>query len=765
MAGIKSAWNKKKPIIGFGHSKARKMAWLFLTVILCLCFFSLSRGYLKYVRETIRRDAKSSLEELGNHIAQSLYNEIKRTSEVLGSLALEVAQRDMETEEELLLFLTKQSEFWGFYDLAAIDKDGISHHQDGMKDTPMNRKLLSDALNLGIVTFDFVMAGGEDCVVFYVPLPKDVREGTEYLAVSGTYAVNKWDLLMDINIYNDQAVTQIISDAGVVITRGRNSEEKTYYNLLDYLEGAEFEAGITLEQVSQSLLAGKSAQFSYRLKDTEYYLSCTPIGFNGWNLVFTVPSTIVNYAGEQMTSSVLIISATLTIIFLLILFYFWVSQSQAKKRIWDAAYVDDVTGGENRHKFMLDAPALLERKDGDYVLVYSNIDQFKLLNQRYGTVEADFILCTLHEAFSKMVRAQECCARLTADHFVLLLHEEGIEERLKSLAEEQTMQTLQMGGKCYIRLTFGLYRIEQGDDTLTQAIDRANLAMKMSPMTESGIAVYNETMMESAAREKALTERMLQPSFKEELTIYLQPKVDLVTGLVTGMEALARWKSAEYGSVSPGEFIPLAEKAGIICQIDWVAFELVCKTLSRWQREGKELIPVSFNLSKAQLTQPDFLDKYRSMIHEYGVSCGYLDFEFTESLLYENSGALQAAVQEIHDMGARCSMDDFGFGYSSLGLLGQFEADTLKLDRSFFMEDAKPESRNSRIVYSVIQIAKSLGMDTVAEGVEDEKQVEMLREFGCGSVQGFYYSKPLPIEEFEIFVQTRKEMVTGGIKK
>lgn len=765
MAGIKSAWNKKKQTMGSGYPKARKMIWLFITVILCLCFFTLSRGYLKYVRETIRRDAKSSLEELGNHIGQSLYNEIRRTSEVLGSLALEVAQRDMETEEERLLFLAKQSEFWGFYDLAVIDKDGISHHQDGMKDTPMNRKLLSDALNFRTVTFDFVMAGGEDCVVFYVPLPEDIREDTEYLAVSGTYAVNKWDLLMDINIYNEQAVTQIISDDGVVITRGRNSEEMIYYNLLDYIKGAEFESGITLEQVSQSLSAGESMQFSYSLEDTEYYLSCTPIGFNGWNLVFTVPSTIVNYAGEQMASSVLIISATLTIIFLLILFYFWISQSQARKRIWNAAYVDDVTGGENRHKFMLDASALLERKDADYVLVYSNIDQFKLLNQRYGTMEADFVLCTLHSAFTKMIRTQECCARLTADHFVLLLQGEGIEERLKSLAEEQAMQTLQMGGKCYIRLTFGLCRIEHGDDTLTRAIDRANLAMKMSPMTESGIVVYNEMMMESAAREKALTEKMLQPSFKEELTIHLQPKVDLITGLVTGMEALARWESAEYGNVSPGEFIPLAEKAGIVCQIDWIAFELVCKTLSKWKQEEKELIPVSFNLSKAQLTQPNFLDKYRNMIHEYGVSCQYLDFEFTESLLYENSGALQAAVREIHDMGARCSMDDFGFGYSSLGLLGQFEADTLKLDRSFFMEDVKPDSRNSRIIYSVIQIAKSLGMDTVAEGVEDEKQVEMLREFGCGSIQGFYYSKPLPIEEFEAYVQERKEMLTEGKEK
>lgn len=734
-----------------------KLAWVASVLLLCLCFLALSGVYLSFVKGTIRRDAKGSLAELGNHIAQSLYNEISSTKEVLGSLALEAARTGFASEEEERRFLSEQAAFWNFYDLALIDTEGISHHSDGRRDTPMNRRLLSDALSGGGMTFDFLIADGEDCVIFYVPLPRDAREVTGYLAVSGTYAVHNWDLLMDINLFQGQAVTRIITKDGVVITRGRESEEPGEYNLLDTLRAAEFEPGVTVEQVRETLRAGQGLHLSYRAQGTEYYFCCSPIGFNGWSLAFTVPTGIVNSAGDQMARSVLAISAGLTLLFLLILVLFRAAQARAQKKIWVAAYVDDVTGGANRHKFMLDAQALLERSGMEYILVYINIDQFKMLNQRYGTEEADHILRCIHGALTQLVGERECCARLTADHFVLLLQKDGAETRLVALAQEQAIQTTRTGISCRIRLTFGLCPVEPEERELTAVIDRANLAMKLSSMTERGIMVYSAVMMERAAREKALTERLLQPSVKEEFTIYLQPKVDLATGQVVGAEALARWTSPEFGFVSPGEFIPLAERAGIVCQIDWGAFECVCRVLSKWAREGRELIPISFNLSKAQLATPDFLEHYCQLIRQYEIPCQYLDFEFTESLLYENSGALQQAVDEIHAMGAWCSVDDFGFGYSSLGLLGQFEADTLKLDRSFFLEDAQPESRNNRIVHSVIQIANNLGMQTVAEGVEDAPHVEMLRQFGCDSIQGYYFSKPLPVEEFERFAAERRE--------
>lgn len=730
-------------------SKKTALLWPVGILIVTLCLLAMSVCYLGFVKETIREDAKGTLAEVGKHIAESLDNAILNTNDVLGGLALEINQHSF-ADDVLQRFLSEQCDYWGFYDLAVIDKNGICLHPDGSRDIPANRQLLTDALLRGEITYDFYVSGGEDCVVYYYPLPLEERD--KYLAICGTYAVRNWDLLMEIDVFDNAAVTHVLTKDGVLIAGKHNQQVRTYYNFWDYLEHARFENNITLSEVQQALKNGESLYLSYWLDDSEHYLICTPLRFNDWYLMFTIPAMVVNSAGNRMVQSVLVIGACLTLVFLLLLFSFHCSYARAQKKLWAAAYVDEVTGGDNKNKFERDAMALLERNGYSYMLVYTNIDQFKVLNQRLGKEGADRILCSLYDAFQEKLTPKECCARLTADHFVLLMEEDGIESRLSALAQGQMLQRTLSGAVCSIRLTFGLCAIEPGILELTAVIDRANLAMKMSPMRENGFAVYDATMMERAAREKELTEHMLQKNLQDECLIYLQPKVDIESGRVVGAEALARWNSPEFGFVSPGEFIPLAERTGSICQIDWVIFEMVCQTLARWRQEGIELLPISFNLSKAQLAIPNFLDRYWQIVQRYEIPCVYLDFEFTESLLYENSGALQQAVEEIHAMGARCSVDDFGFGYSSLGLLGQFEADTLKLDRSFFLDDASPDSRNNRIVRSVIQIADGLGMKTVAEGVEDGAHVDMLRQFGCGSIQGYYYSRPLPVDAFEQFL-------------
>lgn len=741
--------------------KENFIIWLIGAVILSFLFILSSTYYLNYVKETIRQDSKSNLAELGKHITESLNNEICTTNEILGSLAIEIIRNEFPFDQELTNFLFEQSQYWNFDDLSVIDINGINHHADGSVDMPANRQLLSYALETGTTMYDFQIVDDEDCVIFYMPLPLQDKKESRYMAISGTYAVHNWSMLMNIDIFDGHAITQILTKDGVVITKNLNSNTKKYYNFLKYLKDAEFENNTSIETIHQSMQQGKSIHISYKLDKIEYYFNCEPIGFNDWYFVFTVPAYIVNNAGDNMAHSVLIISACLTLIFMLFLFSFRVYQIRANRKLWNTAYKDYVTGGANKNKFEIDAETLLEKRDRNYILVYANIQQFKLINQRFGKLEADYILHKIYKAIEKLTNSHECCGRLFADNFVMLLEEDKsgeVQKRLADFSTEQSHQNTSTGIACPIRFSFGLCNIENEDIELTQIIDRANLAMKsIRPSGEMNFAIYDSSMLERAARERELTEHLLKKDIKKEFFICLQPKVDLITGQVVGAEALARWNSPDFGVISPGEFIPIAEKAGIICDIDWNAFEYVCQTISKWIEKGCQLIPISFNLSKAQLALPNFLDFYRNTIAKYNIPCQYLDFEFTESLLYENSGALQKAVDEIHKMGCLCSVDDFGFGYSSLGLLGQFEADTLKLDRTFFLDNAKFDSRNNQIVRSVIQMANSLGMSTVAEGIEDFEHVEMLREFGCNSVQGYIFAKPMPVNQFEDFVKEQKK--------
>lgn len=733
--------------------------WIVGVVILCGLLMLLCVRYLGYVRATIRQDARSSLAEMGTHIADSLDREIESVDDGLGAIALELSENDIRSETELADFLRRQADYWEFYDLAAIDNRGVIYHADGSVDAPVNREMLSKALAGAETVCDFNREGDEDCIVFCTPLAEEARERAGYSALAASYAVRDWNTFMEISVYDGKARTQVLTKNGAVVAAGEGQDGGDERSLLDSLTYAQFEDGVTLGQVKENLRRGISQQVSYRQDGEACYFNSEPLHVNDWAFAYTVPAGTVSSAGENMTRSVLGISAFLTAGFLLILLLFRLSHQKARKAMWRAAYVDEVTGGANKNRFEQDALALLERERKGYVLVYTNIYQFKLVNQRFGKDEANRLLKSLYAAMENMMMDQECCGRLSADNFVLLLkerREQPVAARLRTFAAQHALHTTESGAVCPVRLLFGLCRFEGEPADLTQVVDRANMAMKsLKTGSEAGMAVYDAAMLERAEQEKEMTEQLLLPDVRQEFYICLQPKVDLTTGRVVGAEALARWNSRVFGAVPPSVFIPLAEKVGAVCQIDWGAFESVCRVLSRWQEESRPLVPISFNLSKAQLEQPDFLDYYREIIRRYNVPCEYLDFEFTESLLYENSQVLQQAVAEIHAMGCLCSVDDFGFGYSSLGLLGQFDADTLKLDRSFFTGEAGADSRNNRIINSVIQMAGSLGMHTVAEGVEDADHVEMLRRFGCGAVQGYVFAPPIAVRDFEIYADKR----------
>ena len=235
--------------------------------------------------------------------------------------------------------------------------------------------------------------------------------------------------------------------------------------------------------------------------------------------------------------------------------------------------------------------------------------------------------------------------------------------------------------------------------------------------------------------------------------MYLQPKVDLATGETLGAEALTRWLD-EDGAVlyTPAQFIPVLERHGTVVKLDGYLFEQACRRLRRWLDEGRRPVPISVNFSRAHLRQPDVLGGYQRVQQQYGIPPELLEIELTETMIGEDIAYFTHLVQAIHAKGFRCALDDFGSGYSSMTMLKDVPVDTVKLDRSFFLmdqEDAVLCRRAWDIIESVIALAKKLGIATVAEGIEDQAQVQRLRACGCDSVQGYMFSKPVPPEEFE----------------
>lgn len=421
------------------------------------------------------------------------------------------------------------------------------------------------------------------------------------------------------------------------------------------------------------------------------------------------------------------------------------------------AEYDDLTGCSNFSRFKIEARQILEnRSEKKYALWYCDLRNFKLVNNVYGYDFGDRVLQYWAKINSRDQREGEIFARVSADHFVSLLWYDSIEElekRFKKNAGLLAKFKGLAGKKLRLEMVAGIYLIEKHGESMVieDMIDCANLAQKSVKVLEgSRYAVYTEDMRRRILSEKEMESAMYKALENREFCAYFQPIAEIQDGIrVTGAETLARWIRPGYGVVPPNRFIPLFEKNGFIIDLDSYMFEEACRFLRKWLDEGREPIKISVNVSRISVFQRDFSRHYIRLKEKYNIPNGLLELECTESVLVENAELLEMVMRTMRVSGFFFSMDDFGSGYSSLNLLKDITVDILKLDMMFFRNENLKEPRHQTIISSIISMAKALNMKVVAEGVETEEQLQLLRKFGCDYIQGYLISRPIPENEFE----------------
>ena len=431
-------------------------------------------------------------------------------------------------------------------------------------------------------------------------------------------------------------------------------------------------------------------------------------------------------------------------------------QKQTSRRLEQLAFVDPVTEGRNRTSFDIDAGgAIRSAAPGSYALVWLDIQKFKLVNDFFGVEAGDRVLRHCYKSVQAHLEDGEYVARLAADGFNLLLWDatrERLEERLNRMAEDVNRFEPIVRRKYIISFSAGIYHIDDPSLPLIQIQDRANIARKNAgAAVGNGLCacrMYSEQDRLRSLREKEMENRMRGALERGEFIVYLQPKQSLKKSSIAGAEALVRWNAPE-GLISPAEFIPLFEQNGFIVDLDLYVFEQVCAMQRKWLDNGVAAVPVSVNMSRTHLSDPHFLDHYESIRQKYGAPPGLLEIELTESLVFENPQLLIRFIDQIRAHGYHCSIDDFGSGYSSLNILKDLNVNALKLDRVFFSSKEVGNAREQVVIVSVIDLARKLSMVTVAEGVETEPQVDFLRRTECDMVQGYVFSRPVPLAEFE----------------
>ena len=364
---------------------------------------------------------------------------------------------------------------------------------------------------------------------------------------------------------------------------------------------------------------------------------------------------------------------------------------------------------------------LLEEPEEEYCIVCSNIENFKLVNDIFGVREGDRLLKEVADIARSIVGDNGFCGRFSADRFLCLQKREQEQQDRMNFGDFPELEPSPLLKSVVMR--WGIYEIVDRSIPVEQMCDRALLAANsIKGQYNQFFAVYDESLRDRLIREQAITDAMETALREEQFVVYYQPKYNLNGDFMAGAEALVRWIHPEWGFMAPGEFIPLFEKNGFISRMDQYVWEQVCAQLREWQDKGYELLPVSVNVSRADVFQGRLAETLVNLIGKYDIDPVYLHLEITESAYAENPGPIISAAEELRRLGFTVEMDDFGSGYSSLNMLSQMSLDILKLDMKFIQSEMV-KSLDQSILNDVISMAHRMHLSVVAEGVETRDQL------------------------------------------
>lgn len=738
--------------------KYKNNVWLFssLFLITAIVFF-MGAFYVRTLKASMEKETAAYLSEVSRYVSEMIDFKIETVFQNMEFMAEKYSGLPVEKLLDELEFYVEQYEY---LQMGFLDKNGIFYEVSGEKtelsDQPYAKEVLSGkrvVTNLMLSPID-----GEDIILYAVP----VLENEEVLGAIMTFSTKEsLQNILDAESFYGEGFSDIIDYDGNFIVRSLNknavTEESNFY---EYIEKNGTKKGYSIKKMKQDIKAGKSGALEFLLADgTEETLFYMPCRADNWYLLSAVPREI----GQRQVNS-FVFRSFISVVIITLLFFVFIgiivfSKREEQKLLEQLAYRDPVTGGLNWLKFEEDAKTAIKKaKQGTYAMVSLDIKKFKLINDMSGSEEGNRLLWYVNQVLENNLEKEELVSRASADTFYLLMKDKSQDEMfdwVEKVALTINSFNEKRQQKYYIGIAVGVYTVDDDSIDIIMIQDRANVARKNCKLSSQELlfscAFYTDIERKQMLWEKEVNNRMSLALENHEFIIYLQPKINVETEKVAGAEALVRWKDKERGIIPPNDYIPIFEKNKFIIRLDLYVFEEVCKIIAKWIENGITPIPVSVNLSRIHMENRNFLKQYKEIFEKYKIPANLIEIELTETVAFENMDRLKEVIDEIHEIGFLCSMDDFGSGYSSLNMLKDIRVDTLKLDKKFF--DDEDNTRGKDVVESVVHLARKLDMWTVAEGVESRAQVKFLKEVECDYIQGYVFSRPLPLDEFEKFMK------------
>ncbi len=428
------------------------------------------------------------------------------------------------------------------------------------------------------------------------------------------------------------------------------------------------------------------------------------------------------------------------------------SRARVSGLLEKAVVTDNCTGVLNLQGFFQQGEKkIASHQLQNYVAGFCNIKNFKYVNNQIGQQYGDAMRKQYAHRILHWLKKDEIVARLGGDNFVVLIRKERIQEFITFIHGFRVRMKAQNRVKEYDILSrIGLYEI-QPDDSMQEVMNGISVAIHATKeqRNHEDVVWYSHSMLEKDMWIKEISIMFPRALKAQEFVVHYQPKVDLQSGEMCGCEALVRWQRGEK-RIPPMEFIPILERQGTICELDFYVLEEVCRNIKKWRGQGIDPVNVSVNFSKEHMRREDFAERIIKIVNQYDVDTKYLEVELTEMSEYEDYQSFVNFVHKMHEVGIRTSIDDFGTGYSSLYLLMDLDVDVIKLDKAFLDEVVEDSSgKNKVVVKNIVNMVKELRLEVLAEGVETEEQAEFLKEVQCKMAQGYLFGKPLCLDEFE----------------
>ena len=723
-------------------NKKYKIYFIVIIILILLTATSLII-YINKVQNLTNKSTLNSLKELTKQDVAKIQNNINEHIRILETIVNEIENNQLEKTEQVFEIYNRNSGNNQFSRIAILYETGESFTNDGqVVDLSEEKEKFFKDNDVKISQTRQSKIDNNKINIY----SKKTKLGKEDVVILLVIETKKYEEIFIQSIYSGNGYEYIITKKGDIIAKSNlNQEETNIYEIIEKTIDEKQNNKNALNKIGENIKNNEDSEVILYNGIKKYFVTYQKLGINDWYLVILTHGSAVAEELNQVIIIMLIISILIILIISVVSIYIVISEKRKEESLYNLAYIDPITKLGNHNYFNQQGQKILSDKEikNKYIMAL-DIDKFKSFNKKYGHELGNKLLEEVGKKLKEILKEKAIICRISNDIYGIIIYEiKNIEKQANKICQDVSKIIIN-NIEYNILVYLGIYKIIDNKYNLLESFDKALIAHdKTKGNSEKQYYIYNEEIELQLEKENEIENIMQQALENREFVIYYQPKISTQNDKITEAEALVRWfRNGKL--IPPNEFIPIFEKNRFIIKLDKYIFKEVCKDLNNWKQKNVNLkVPmISINISKEHFYEEEFIKEFVDIAKKYNIDPKEIELEITESATLNSNIDFIKIMNNIKKYGFRISLDDFGTGTSTLGMLQNMPIDTLKIDK-IFVDKIDFNNTDKNIIEYIVYIAKKLNLKTVAEGVENENQVNYLKSIECDILQGYYYSKPV----------------------